>query len=507
MALQLRKVVPGLSVAVWLCALVSAGALILITSYLHRLTEQVDANLQSVRAAEEIQLQLLLHSRSLNQAGLLSAPELRAGAARAQANVLRWLDTARQHVGTEEERTILATLENEVDVYFAKQAELADEDLAPLERYTQATRLLAVAYDHAEELLRVNVTQASLARARSARWDRIATAIGFCVAIALLLITAAFIVGAHRIVYRPLLSLGETIRRYAARDYTARVQERGPEEVRAIGRAFNEMADELERYRAQQLLFVTSVAHDLRNPLAAMKAAVEASGAVGSTRSPSHPKLMALVSRQIDVLVRMISDLLDGARIESGDFALNLALHDARDLVRDAVGLFSPVAPLHELVASLPSEPLKIRCDSGRMSQIINNLLSNAIKYSPSGGRVEIRAIARGNGVAIEVTDQGIGIPEGELAAIFEPFRRGREVSGTIHGVGIGLSVVRRLVEAHGGTISVSSTVGVGSTFVLWMPGSSEHAEWTDRVPPERARHGPSKPIRVSDDRPRSGAP
>jgi signal transduction histidine kinase len=506
MALQLRKVVPGLSVAVWLCALVSAGALILITSYLHQLTDEVDANLQSVRAAEEIQLQLLLHSRSLNQAGLMSAPELRASAAQAQADVVWWLDTARQYVETEEERTIFARLETELDVYFSKQAELAEDDLAPLERYAQATQLLAAAYDQAEELLRVNVQQASSATERSAKWDRIATAIGFSVAIALLLLTASFIIGAHRIVYRPLLSLGETIRRYAARDYAARAQERGPEEVRAIARAFNAMADQLERYRAQQLTFVASVAHDLRNPLAAMKAAVEASAAVGNTRSPPHPRLMALVSRQIDVLVRMISDLLDGVRIESGDFALNLALHDARDLVRDAVALFSPVAPLHELVASVPSEPLRIRCDSARMTQIINNLLSNAIKYSPSGGRVELRATARDDGVAIEVMDSGIGIPESEQAAIFEPFRRGRAVNGTIHGVGIGLSVVRRLVEAHGGMISVSSTVGVGSTFKLWLPGPPGQAKWTNEVRQEPARRSPNEPMRESDDGPRSGA-
>jgi two-component system, OmpR family, sensor histidine kinase MtrB len=413
----------------------------------------------------------------MNQAGLMSAPELRAVAAQAQANALRWLDVARQHISGEEER------------------------------YGESARLSAGAYSQAEELLRLNVEQASLATARSARWDRIATVIGFSVALTLLVLTASFIIGAHRIVYRPLVGLGETIRRYAARDYTARVQVRGPEEVRAIARAFNEMAKELERSRAQQLVFVASVAHDLRNPLAAMKAAVEASGAVGGTASPSHSRMMALISRQIDILVRMISDLLDGARIESGDFALNLAQHDARDLVRDAVALFAPAAPLHELVAHLPSEPLLLRCDSARMSQIMNNLLSNAIKYSPSGGRVEIRASARGDDVVIEVSDQGIGIPESEQAAVFEPFRRGREVSGTIHGLGIGLSVVRRLVEAHGGTISLRSAVAVGSTFVLSLPAAFDPAASWDRIRQEHFPDGPKTPSRGGDDRSRPAVP
>jgi signal transduction histidine kinase len=178
--------------------------------------------------------------------------------------------------------------------------------------------------------------------------------------------------------------------------------------------------------------------------------------------------------------------LLDAARIESGHFSLSPAEHDARELVLDAVALFREAAPLHELVAIVPETPLNLSYDSARMSQVINNLLSNAIKYSPHGGRVEARAGMVENGAAIEIADQGIGVPEDESAAIFEPFRRGRTLSGAIPGVGIGLSVARRIVEAHGGTISVRSMVGVGSTFTIWLPASESVTEPAVRLTRDR---------------------
>jgi signal transduction histidine kinase len=101
-------------------------------------------------------------------------------------------------------------------------------------------------------------------------------------------------------------------------------------------------------------------------------------------------------------------------------------------------------------------------------------LLINAVKYSPQGGRIEVSAAARSNGISIEIADQGIGIPADELTSIFEPFQRSRMVRGRIQGVGIGLSGARRIVEAHGGTIEVHSVVGAGTTFTIWLPRTAK---------------------------------
>jgi signal transduction histidine kinase len=465
--MELRKIVRVIATVIAICTTASAGSLILITTYLHRLTTQIDANLQSVRAAEEIELQLLWHARNTNQANLMGAPELIADAAEAHAKVLGWLETARLYVGSADEAQILERLEQELEVYFAKQAELAMAGLPALDRYVEAVALFDDAYVLAEELLRTNVAQASTVTAQAATWDRIATWIGFSVAITLLVVMGLVAVGARSVIYRPLVALGDAMRHYAARDYKSRAEVQGPHEIRAIAQAFNEMAEELERHRSQQMVFVASIAHELRNPLAAMKAAIEVMAAGGAS---ARGQLTALVSRQIDALVRLISDFLDAAHIESGHLALSCSEHDVRNVVIDAVTLFRGVAPRHELVTHVPDTPLHVVCDRARIDQVVNNLLSNAIKYSPEGGRIEARAYVRENGVVIEVVDHGIGIAVEDRAAVFEPFRRGRRLSWAIQGTGIGLSVARRIVESHGGHISVESVVGHGSTFSFWLP-------------------------------------
>jgi signal transduction histidine kinase len=208
--------------------------------------------------------------------------------------------------------------------------------------------------------------------------------------------------------------------------------------------------------------------------------------------------LTAIVSRQIDLLVRMLSDLLDSARIESGQLALVTANHDARDLVRDAVTLFQHVAPLHKLVLRVPETELPVVCDGARMTQVINNLLSNAIKYSPQGGRIEARADMHAEGVTIAIVDEGIGIPAEECAVIFEPFRRAQSPGWAIPGVGIGLSVARRIVEAHGGKIAVHSVVGEGSTFSIWLPRQPPAIVFAEPASGEAEKNSPERPNRPS---------
>lgn len=452
------------------CALTAAGSLVFITSYLHSLTNQIDANLQSVRAAEEIELQLLWHSRNLNQASLMSAPALGAEASRAQAEVFRWFEIAREYVGSDREAAILGDLGEELHAYFAKQAQLSEAALPALERYAEAAAAFDVAYELAEQLLHVNVAQAAEATEHAATWDRIATGIGLAVAVALLVLTPALLHRFHRTLYRPLLGLADAIQRYASLDYTARAPVQGPAEINAIARAFNEMAEQLQRQRSQQLGFIATIAHELRNPLAAMKASMQVIALKSEGSAGEHMGLTGLISRQIDLLARMLSDLLDSARIESGELALVTGEHDVRNLVLDGVALFRQVAPLHEFVVRVPETELTLLCDHARIAQVINNLISNAIKYSPHGGRVEARAHESVGGVSIEIADDGIGIREEEYALIFEPFRRSERSGWAIPGVGIGLSAAKRIVEAHGGTISVRSVVGAGSTFRAWLP-------------------------------------
>ena len=471
--MELRRVVRALTVTIAVGTLASSGSLVLITSYLHRLAGQIDSNLQSVRAAEEIQLQLLWHARNTNQTALLADAELTEAVVESRSAVYRWYAEARRYVGSLREQEVIDRLEREIDSYFAEHTSLDVAGLSGLERYAGTVAPFRAAYDVAAELLQVNLEQAAAATEQGRRWDAIATAIGFSVAAVLLVLMTAVVAGARAVLYRPLLALRDGMRRYAARDYSTRVPEKGAGEIREIARSFNEMASALQRQRESQLAFVAAIAHDLRNPLAAMKAAVDVLSSQSQSKDQPQNQLASMLSRQIDLLVRMISDLLDAARVEAGRFSIAPTACDARDLVAQTVELFGDVSALHELRLHVPETPLPVRCDPLRMSQVLNNLVSNAIKYSPQGGQVSVTARRTAERIDIEITDQGPGIPPEEHELIFEPFRRGPSADASIPGVGIGLSVARRIVEAHGGSIELQSTVGRGSTFRISLPATA----------------------------------
>ena len=144
-------------------------------------------------------------------------------------------------------------------------------------------------------------------------------------------------------------------------------------------------------------------------------------------------------------------------------------------MIRDAVDLQRAGATIHTIQVHVPDFPLACRCDSARFSQVLNNLLSNAIKYSPNGGTVDVIARQDGDDIEVSVRDEGIGIEANDLESIFTPFKRTIATKSTIPGVGLGLSTSRRIVEAHGGALSVSSVPGRGSTFTIRLPVAVRH--------------------------------
>ena len=165
----------------------------------------------------------------------------------------------------------------------------------------------------------------------------------------------------------------------------------------------------------------------------------------------------------------MISDLLDSTRIEAGRLDLHLDTCDLRDIVAHTLEVQQAAAPDRAFIMSLPDEPIAVRCDGLRIEQVLNNLLSNAVKYSPDSSQVEVDLARDQSAAVLTVADRGVGIQPGDCERIFEPFSRGRNV-GSIAGVGLGLSVTRRIIDAHGGDIAVCSTPGAGSVFTVRVP-------------------------------------
>ena len=237
--------------------------------------------------------------------------------------------------------------------------------------------------------------------------------------------------------------------------------------------------------------FLAVLGHELRNPLAPVVTALEV---IRRDRS-SLDRQLGIIERQARHMVRIVDELLDVSRISRGKIELRRQRLSIREALARAADSMSPMARTREqkLTVSFPQRPLTIDADPVRLEQILGNLLSNAIKYTPPGGEVELSARAQEGNLELRVRDTGIGIPREALATLFDPFV---QVPGAKDyargGLGIGLSLVRALVELHGGSVRAESDgPGRGATFVVLLPGVVEGATPIEIAPvAPRANHG-----------------
>ncbi|WP_242342439.1 HAMP domain-containing sensor histidine kinase [Anaeromyxobacter terrae] len=451
--------------------ILSAAALAVITAAVQGANSGILASAESVRQAEEAAIDLLVHARS-------SDPLVRMDHERRLASHL--VDADRR-LATPEEHAAAHEAVDAVGEYL-----LASRAGAP---GTEAS--LEQAYAAVGALVDVNMAHVRAARASAARWQMIANGAGISLALAMVL--ASWLLGwwLKTQALRPVLELSDALARFGGGDPLVRAREVGPEEVARMARDFNRMADALARQRQGQAAFLASVAHDLRNPISALKLTA-AAVPVGGPLPPEARTRRAfdVVRRQAVKLERMLNDLLDTARIEAGEVEMRVERVDLRDHVRSALELFEGTSAHHRLVSEVPDHPVPVYCDPLRIEQVLANLLSNAIKYSPGGGEVRVTLRVASGEAVIQVADQGIGISERDRATIFEPFRRTGSLRSAVAGTGLGLYVVRRLVEAHAGSVAVASVEGMGTIFTVRLPLAHD----TPQLVPESAPAAPAAP-------------
>jgi signal transduction histidine kinase len=218
--------------------------------------------------------------------------------------------------------------------------------------------------------------------------------------------------------------------------------------------------------------FLAMLAHELRNPLAPIRNAVEILQLSGDRMV--HERARELIRRQVAHLARLVDDLLEVSRITQRKVVLQRRVVSLRSIVDSAVEVARPLldAHHHTLAVRLPEDDLWLDVDSVRLSQVIGNLLHNAAKFTPPAGAVALDAVRKGDVLEICVTDNGVGIAPGLLSSVFELFSQAdRSLERSQGGLGIGLSLVKGLVEMHGGTVSAQSAgVGQGSRFTIHLP-------------------------------------
>jgi PAS domain S-box-containing protein len=215
--------------------------------------------------------------------------------------------------------------------------------------------------------------------------------------------------------------------------------------------------------------FMAMLAHELRNPLSAISAAVQVLEASNGQDAPAL-RARSIIGRQVHHLARLVDDLLDVGRVVTGKIALERRPIDFADLVHRAVAVCGERQNDQRL--EINSQPVWIEGDLVRMEQIVNNIVGNAVKYTPGGGSIRVRVATEGGDAVLRVEDNGYGIAPELLPRVFDLFVQGeRTLDRAQGGLGIGLTLVRRLVELHGGTVSAfSEGPGRGSTFTVRLP-------------------------------------
>jgi PAS domain S-box-containing protein len=263
-----------------------------------------------------------------------------------------------------------------------------------------------------------------------------------------------------------------------------------------------EALEEADRHKDE---FLATLAHELRNRLAPIRNAIEliqrAGGNADLVRQASR-----MMERQVGQMVRLVDDLLDISRITQGKVQLRKERVELAAVVRSAVEAARPLieAQAHELTITLPQEPVYLEADPTRLAQVFANLLDNAAKYTEKGGRIWLTAERRGGEVSVSVRDTGIGIAAEHLPRIFEMFSQVEPALERAHGgLGIGLALVRALVELHGGTIEARSAgIGRGSEFTVRLPVADTpvRARQEPGVAGTKSCVGPKCRILVADD-------
>ena len=272
-----------------------------------------------------------------------------------------------------------------------------------------------------------------------------------------------------RRIVAPIRTLTDASQHIADGQYTERVQVNGTDEIAQLAMRFNQMATQLEQVESMRRQLIGDVTHELRTPLTSIKGYME--GLVDGVL-PSTPETFNQIHREADRLSRLVDDLQELSRVEAKAYSLDIRSVAVSNLVQTTMKRLAPQARDKRITlrSSLPADLPPLQADEDRITQVLLNLVANAIQYTPESGDVTISATRQADEIHVSVKDTGVGIPPEHLANLFTRFyrvdkSRSRNAGG---GSGIGLTIAKHLVEAHGGRIwAESKGDGQGSTFIF----------------------------------------
>lgn len=270
----------------------------------------------------------------------------------------------------------------------------------------------------------------------------------------------------QRILIKPLYEINKTAREISSGEFEKRVAKSSKDEIGQLAESFNYMADTLQNLENMRREFIANISHELRSPITSIRGFIE--GILdGTIPEDKHKYYLSVALDESKRLTRLISDVLDLSRLESGEFSLNMDTFDLNELIRVIIIRFENEIDKKKLNVDivLTGENLYAIGDRDRIGQVISNLVDNAIKFTAEGGSISIKTMQNGKKIIVSVGDTGTGIPEQELKLIWDRFHMVDKSRTTKRGTGLGLSIARQIINQHGEKIWVESKEGVGSTF------------------------------------------
>ena len=293
--------------------------------------------------------------------------------------------------------------------------------------------------------------------------------LGCGMAVAFPLLVGLIAMRTFRNMFDPLAKVMAAADAVAEGDFSVRVPERGSGEFGRLSRSFNRMVSELEQADQQRRNLTADVAHELRTPLHIMRGNLE--GIADGVYDADEEQIERLLG-ETRQLARLVEDLRTLSLAEAGQLPMKWEAVDIRELLGDVATSFSGQAETAGVdlsyTVSGEAEKVQINGDAGRLDQVLSNLVANALDHTPEGGEILLQAAGYQDGIKIEVSDTGSGIPDEDLPLIFDRFWRGE--GRRQNGSGLGLAIAKHLVQAHGGEISVESQLNEGTTFTILLP-------------------------------------
>ncbi len=459
-------------VIVWAIGILSAWTMLVVgwfvaKSRLSAIDRRVALDVRALDMAHELDLVILAQRREDLLWEATGQQEYRQRAYQYLETAEHIVGDLRPYINMPDEHDLAARIQREMKT-------LREQSQSPMLRPSQVAPKLNELLSAVDRFKKFNQDQMeeSIRAAERLHGAISAWAVALSVGTAVLLSLGSWSI--IRRVVRPTLTLVRAARAFGGGDLAVRAPALHNDEVGTLVRTFNDMAADIANREKERLRFVAMVAHDLKNPVLAMEIAARLLRRSAGDEQAFRTYLDAM-EEEMHRLRTIVRDLTDDVQVASGHFSLQRAPVDLGAIVRQLIQAQATAWASHQLVVETAPRCTVVG-DARRLERVVQNLVSNAVKYGPCHARITVRVEKKDRFALLTVSDQGRGIAPEDLQVIFQPFGRGRSADMSAEGAGMGLYVVKQIVEAHGGRIEVESEPGQGATFRVSLPLAQEQS-------------------------------